>query len=103
MNTYGTFEAYYLTVLPRTASEIAWIGTFQGFLLVVVGVMSGAFHDRGYFHPTLLEGSFPVSPEACNRSFLPLANRLRLCSVPSLRSVQDIKVAFVFGFFRAER
>lgn len=60
INTFGTFETYYITVLPETPSNIAWIGTTEGFLLVVIGVLVGALQDRGFFRVMVAAGSFLV-------------------------------------------
>lgn len=59
VNSFGVFQAFYeenyLSTYP--ASSIAWIGTLQGALLLIVGVISGPLFDRGYFKTTLLVGS----------------------------------------------
>lgn len=60
MNTFGTFETYYITRFPQTPSEIAWIGTVEAFLLVVVGVVTGSLHDKGYFRSLVFLGSFLI-------------------------------------------
>lgn len=59
VNSFGIFQAYYQeTLLPQhSASSIAWIGTLQGALLLIVGVISGPLFDRGYFKVTLVTGS----------------------------------------------
>ncbi|KAK4497665.1 hypothetical protein PRZ48_010318 [Zasmidium cellare] len=59
VNSFGVFQAFYqeryLSDYP--ASSIAWIGTIQGALLLIVGVISGPLFDRGYFKTTLTLGS----------------------------------------------
>lgn len=40
------FQGSYLSSFPPSA--ISWIGTVQGFLLIVVGVLSGPLYDLGY-------------------------------------------------------
>ncbi|KAM3075713.1 hypothetical protein ACMFMG_007844 [Clarireedia jacksonii] len=60
VNTFGTFETYYIRTFPKTPSEIAWIGTTQGFLLVLVGVFTGSLHDKGHFRSLVLIGSFMI-------------------------------------------
>jgi MFS family permease len=44
----------------RSGSDISWIGTFQGFLLIVFGSVTGPIFDLGYFRTTLITGSFLV-------------------------------------------
>jgi MFS family permease len=56
------YQSYYETDLLRShsASEISWIGTVQGFILVIFGVISGPIFDRGYFRALIFVGSFLV-------------------------------------------
>ncbi|KAH7402456.1 major facilitator superfamily domain-containing protein [Pyrenochaeta sp. MPI-SDFR-AT-0127] len=60
--TYGAFQAYYKSSLLSSSSPsaISWIGTVQGWLLIVIGVLSGPLFDLGYFRPMLLLGNFLV-------------------------------------------
>lgn len=59
---FGVFQAYYKDNLLQSSSPsaISWIGTVQGWLLVLVGVMSGPLFDLGYFRPMLYIGNFMV-------------------------------------------
>ncbi|KAK3701057.1 hypothetical protein LTR37_015619 [Vermiconidia calcicola] len=56
---FGSFQTYYeLTYLPdQSASTISWIGTVSTFFLIVGGVLSGPFFDRGYFRSMLFTGA----------------------------------------------
>jgi MFS family permease len=58
--SFGAFQSYYTEELlkGRSASDVAWIGTFQGFLLFLVGIVTGPIFDRGYFRQLILLGSF---------------------------------------------
>ncbi|KAI0198181.1 MFS general substrate transporter [Astrocystis sublimbata] len=58
VSSFSTYQDYYQeTLLPDyTASTISWIGTSQVFLLGIVGILSGAMHDRGYIHEALCPG-----------------------------------------------
>jgi MFS family permease len=58
VNTFGVFQTYYESALPQSASTISWIGTFQAFLLVALGIVAGPVFDRGHFHALVLTGSF---------------------------------------------
>ena len=51
INTFGAFQAFYETTLLKqhSQSSIAWIGTLQGSLILLVGVFSGPLFDTGYF------------------------------------------------------
>ena len=56
---FGVFETYYVSSLISAESEsnVAWIGSLQGFLLFVVGGISGPLYDVGYLRPLLYVGS----------------------------------------------
>ncbi|OTB09444.1 hypothetical protein M426DRAFT_6717 [Hypoxylon sp. CI-4A] len=58
-NSYGVFQSYYEsnTLSYTSPSAISWIGTTQGFLLSVIGLVSGPLFDRGYIWPLLLVGT----------------------------------------------
>ncbi|KAK7953546.1 MFS general substrate transporter [Apiospora saccharicola] len=60
VNTYGVFQTYYQTELLKneSASNIAWIGSIQAFLLLFVGALTGPLYDYGYFRHLLAVGSF---------------------------------------------
>lgn len=58
VNSWAPFQAYYEGIWPdKSASDIAWIGTVQGALLLMVGVISGPLFDTGYFKITLISSS----------------------------------------------
>ena len=59
VNSFGVFQTFYSTqYLPDVApSTIAWIGTLQGSLLLIVGVVSGPLYDLGLFIPMLVLSS----------------------------------------------
>lgn len=60
--SFGAFQSYYKTDLLSSSSPsaISWIGTIQGFLLIVIGTLSGPLFDLGYFRPMLFVGNFLV-------------------------------------------
>ena len=62
INTFGAYQTYYQTDLLKThsSSAISWIGTFQGFLLIVFGIVGGPVFDRGYFRTLMFGGIFLV-------------------------------------------
>ena len=57
-SSYGTFQTFYETsLLPTTSpSTIAWIGSIQSFLVVIVGVIAGPLFDRGYLQHLIFLG-----------------------------------------------
>ncbi|EAW12156.1 putative MFS monocarboxylate transporter [Aspergillus clavatus NRRL 1] len=62
VNTFGVYQTYYETTLlaGHSPSSISWIGTVQGFLLFVVGVIAGPIFDKGYLKTLVALGSFLV-------------------------------------------
>lgn len=58
-NTFGIFQAEYSTsFLSDSESAISWIGSLQGFLMLIVCVVCGSLLDRGHFYLTLTLGIF---------------------------------------------
>jgi MFS family permease len=58
LNTFGTFQSEYSTGLLRNSSQssIAWIGSLQAFLMLVIGVLCGRALDAGYFYVDITLG-----------------------------------------------
>ena len=54
------FETYYINVLLPTSSPsaIAWIGSIQLFLTMLVGIFAGWLIDAGYLQAILVSGTF---------------------------------------------
>ncbi|PWY82720.1 MFS monocarboxylate transporter [Aspergillus eucalypticola CBS 122712] len=62
LNAYGVFQSYYQSDLIPTysSSSITWIGTAQGFVLFLVGVIVGPIFDQGFLHSLIAFGTFMV-------------------------------------------
>ncbi|KAI0067484.1 MFS general substrate transporter [Artomyces pyxidatus] len=62
VNSYGAFQTFYETDLlsSKSPSAIAWVGSIQGFLLLLIGSLTGPIFDLGYFRSLLFTGSFMV-------------------------------------------
>ncbi|PWY85085.1 MFS general substrate transporter, partial [Aspergillus heteromorphus CBS 117.55] len=62
VNTFGVFQSYYEETLLSnySASAISWIGTVQGFLLFLAGIVVGPIFDKGYLKSLIAIGSFLV-------------------------------------------
>lgn len=60
INAFGTFQSEYSTGLLRDSSQssIAWIGSLQAFLMLVIGVLCGRALDAGYFYVDITLGVF---------------------------------------------
>ncbi|OQE43348.1 hypothetical protein PENCOP_c003G06762 [Penicillium coprophilum] len=60
LNTFGTFQSEYSTGLLRDSSQssIAWIGSLQAFLMLVIGVLCGRALDAGHFYIDITLGVF---------------------------------------------
>jgi len=65
------YQSFYETDLLRfhSPSEISWIGTVQGFILVVFSSIIGPIFDRGYFRSLIFVGSFLVVVGMFSTSF----------------------------------
>ena len=61
VNSYGAFQTIYEDTLPNSPSTIAWVGSVQGFILLLVGCLSGPIYDRGYFRALIVPGAFLTS------------------------------------------
>ena len=59
INTFGVFQTYYETYFlsAESPSYISWIGSFQAFLLLIIGVITGPLYDAGWFTELLFTGS----------------------------------------------
>lgn len=62
VNTFGAFQTYYEVGLLSniSPSAISWIGSLQGFLLLLFGVLTGPVFDMGYLHTLLAIGTFLI-------------------------------------------
>ncbi|OTA66128.1 MFS general substrate transporter [Hypoxylon sp. EC38] len=57
VNSFGSFQTYYTSVLPQSPSTISWIGSVQIWFCLVISVFSGRLLDAGLFLPTFLVGA----------------------------------------------
>ncbi|KAI9931613.1 hypothetical protein ASPWEDRAFT_389341 [Aspergillus wentii DTO 134E9] len=59
INTWGAFQTYYEQNLLTdvSSSSIAWIGSLQSFLLMLLGVVTGPLFDAGYFRALISFGA----------------------------------------------
>ena len=62
VQSFGAYQTYYESNLLShyRPSNISWIGTTQASLLIVVGILSGPFYDKGYFRHMIIIGSFLI-------------------------------------------
>ncbi|KAF2127401.1 MFS general substrate transporter [Dothidotthia symphoricarpi CBS 119687] len=62
VNSFGVYQGYYQSTLLAEFSpgSISWIGTLQGSLLLIVGVLSGPLFDKGYFRCILITSGVGV-------------------------------------------
>ncbi|KAH8199088.1 hypothetical protein TruAng_006724 [Truncatella angustata] len=61
INSFGVFQAYYVTLLGRPPSDVSWIGSLQIFLTFFIGTFTGRVTDAGFFRPVMLLGTFFVA------------------------------------------
>ncbi|KAK2044526.1 putative MFS monocarboxylate transporter [Colletotrichum somersetense] len=61
IGSYGIFQTYYQAhMTDASVDAIAWIGSIQSCLLLVVGVLVGPLYDAGYFRSLTLTGTVLV-------------------------------------------
>ncbi|ELQ40327.1 hypothetical protein OOU_Y34scaffold00448g27 [Pyricularia oryzae Y34] len=56
INSFGVFQPYYVDLLGRPPSDIAWIGSIQTFLVFFIGAFTGRLTDMGYFRTLFYTG-----------------------------------------------
>ncbi|EPS92992.1 hypothetical protein FOMPIDRAFT_60020 [Fomitopsis schrenkii] len=59
INAFGVFQDYYTRIYLSNVSPsaVSWIGSFQFFVPLIMGMVSGGLFDKGYFHHIMLLGS----------------------------------------------
>ncbi|RYP61971.1 hypothetical protein DL769_007484 [Monosporascus sp. CRB-8-3] len=62
INSFGVFQTYYETELLRghSSSAISWVGSLQGALLLLLGIVSGPLFDAGNFRRLTVGGLFLI-------------------------------------------
>lgn len=113
VNSFGVFQSYYTTLLGRPPSDIAWIGSFEVFLLFFISTFSGRLTDAGYFRHLFIAGFLFVflgmfATSFCSQYWqlflsqgicLGLGNGLLFCPALSTASTYfDKKRALALGF-----
>ncbi|KAK1673101.1 major facilitator superfamily transporter [Colletotrichum godetiae] len=113
VNSFGVFQSYYTTLLARPPSDIAWIGSFEVFLLFFISTFSGRLTDAGYFRHLFIAGFLFVflgmfATSFCSQYWqlflaqgicLGLGNGLLFCPALSTASTYfDKKRALALGF-----
>ncbi|KAF1987174.1 MFS general substrate transporter [Aulographum hederae CBS 113979] len=60
INTFGVYQTYYESsfLSDTSPSTISWLGSIQGFLLLVFSAITGPVYDAGYFRELIGAGSF---------------------------------------------
>ncbi|KAI6352213.1 hypothetical protein MCOR25_009483 [Pyricularia grisea] len=56
INSFGVFQPYYVDLLGRSQSDVAWIGSTQTFLVFFIGAFTGRLTDMGYFRHLYIAG-----------------------------------------------
>ncbi|KAI2787987.1 hypothetical protein POX_f08370 [Penicillium oxalicum] len=56
---FGSFQSFYaLTYIPSSSSSsISWVGTFQSWLMIACGLISGPLFDMGFFWSMMISGT----------------------------------------------
>lgn len=56
LNSWGLFQAYYVSEYRLPASTVSWVISIQIFLINLLASVSGRLFDAGYYRPTVLSG-----------------------------------------------
>ncbi|KAL8920896.1 MAG: hypothetical protein Q9172_004313 [Xanthocarpia lactea] len=109
VNSFGAYQTYYETSLlvSSTSSAISWIGTVQAFLLILVGVVSGPFYDRGYIRTLIILGTiltvFGVMMTSLASRYWEIFLAQGLCVGLGLGCLYVPSVAIVSTYFSTKR
>ncbi|KAI9876690.1 MAG: hypothetical protein M1830_005963 [Pleopsidium flavum] len=59
LSAYGSYQSYYESNLLASTppNDIAWVGTVEGVLLIMGGVVTGPLYDRGHIRELLVIGT----------------------------------------------
>ncbi|KAJ2891665.1 MFS monocarboxylate [Zalerion maritima] len=61
INTFGVYQTWYEENLEGpSSSDISWVGSLQGGLLMLSGLISGPLYDMGYLRHMLWVGNFLI-------------------------------------------
>lgn len=65
-NTYGVYQTYYeqTRFSQQSSEQIAWIGSLQSFLLLIVSALAGPLFDKGSVCLQRHQAGVPVSTHA---------------------------------------
>ena len=55
-NTFGFFLSYYTSALQESPSNISWVGSIQGFIILFIAAWTGGAVDAGYFYHLAVTG-----------------------------------------------
>ena len=102
--SFGTFQAYYAQthLSDKSLSTIGWIGTFQAFLLVAVGSLSGPLFDKGYLKVLLVSGAVFMTTSVA-RQFYSIFLALGLCTGFGMGCLFVPSVTIVSTYFKKGR
>lgn len=56
LNSFGIFQAHYVSLFHQTPSNVSWIVSVQIFLLLGMSSFAGRLFDAGYFRLTIVCG-----------------------------------------------
>ena len=61
-NSYGVYQGYYSRgpLSSISGSDIAWIGSLQGCLMLIICIITGPLYDLGYLHSMVNVGTLAI-------------------------------------------
>ena len=61
-NSYGVYQGFYTQgpLKSISGSDISWIGSLQGCLMLLICIVTGPLYDMGYLHSLVNIGTFAI-------------------------------------------
>ena len=61
-NSFGIYQGFYAQGLLQSVSgsNISWIGSLQGCLMLLICILTGPLYDMGYMHSMVNVGTFAI-------------------------------------------
>jgi MFS family permease len=109
VTSFGLFQDYYKQTYLKeySPSDIAWIGTVQGFLLFGAGIFSGPLFDRGYLRELLIAGTMFMTigllTASVARHYLSIFLSFGLCTGIGMSLLFTPSVAVIGTYFTSKR
>ncbi|KAH7060468.1 MFS monocarboxylate transporter [Macrophomina phaseolina] len=107
LNSWGLFQAYYVSEYNLPASTVSWVVSIQIFMIYVLAGISGRLFDAGYYRPTVLCGmvleTFAIMMTSVSTRFWQVFLAQGLCSGIGMGLVWCPTVSLISTYFVKRR